>query len=126
MLTGARTYHTLEHRLYRPRCRRHCTVLCAHFPDSSVGEVQHAPADYPDGKEGDLLTVEFTVFGIPYIGLSGGPTFNHNEAFSFQVCTKVQAETDKYRTAIVDNGRQESADGARINGGVSWQITSAA
>ena len=94
------------------------------FPDSSVGEVHRAPGDYPMGKEGDVLTVEFTVMGIPCLGLNGGPMFQHNESFSFQVATKDQAETDRYWDAIVGNGRQESACGwCKDKWGVSWQIT---
>jgi 2-polyprenyl-6-hydroxyphenyl methylase/3-demethylubiquinone-9 3-methyltransferase len=94
------------------------------FPDSSVGAVHRAPSDNPSGKEGDALTVEFTVMGIPCIGLNGGPTFQHNEAFSFQVATKDQAETDRYWNAIVKNGGQESMCGwCKDKWGVSWQIT---
>ena len=94
------------------------------FPDSAVGTVHRAPGDYPDGKEGDLLTVEFTVAGIPCIGLNGGPHFKHNEAFSFQIATDDQAETDRLWNAIVDNGGQESACGwCKDRWGVSWQIT---
>jgi len=74
------------------------------FPDSAVGAVMRAPGDYPDGKQGDVLTVEFTVAGIPCIGLNGGPTFKHNEAFSFQIATEGQAETDRLWNAIVSNG----------------------
>jgi len=77
------------------------------FPDSSVDAVHRAPGDFPSGQEGDVLTVEFTVMGIPCIGLNGGPTFKHNEAFSFQVATVDQAETDRYWNAIVGNGGQE-------------------
>ena len=79
------------------------------FPDSAVGAVHRAPSDYPSGKEGDVLTVEFTVAGIPCIGLNGGPAFKHNEAFSFQIATDDQEETDRYWNAIVGNGGQESA-----------------
>jgi 2-polyprenyl-6-hydroxyphenyl methylase/3-demethylubiquinone-9 3-methyltransferase len=94
------------------------------FPDSSVGPVHRAPGDYPSGKEGDVLTVEFTVMGIPCIGLNGGPEFKHNEAFSFQVATDDQAETDRLWNAIVGNGGQESACGwCKDKWGVSWQIT---
>ncbi|WP_253895791.1 VOC family protein [Corallococcus exercitus] len=81
------------------------------FPGSSVGAVHRAPGDYPDGKEGDALTVEFTVLGFPCIGLNGGPTFKHSEAFSFQVSTRDQEETDRYWNAIVGNGGQESQCG---------------
>ena len=94
------------------------------FPDSKVGEVFHAPGDYPDGKQGDVLTVEFTVAGIPCIGLNGGPEFKHNESFSFQIATDDQAETDRLWNAIVKNGGQESACGwCKDKWGLSWQIT---
>jgi predicted 3-demethylubiquinone-9 3-methyltransferase (glyoxalase superfamily) len=94
------------------------------FPDSSVGAVHRAPGDNPSGKEGDVLTVDFTVMGIPCIGLNGGPTFKQSEAFSFQVSTKDQAETDRYWNAIVKNGGQESMCGwCKDKWGVSWQIT---
>ena len=94
------------------------------FPDSSVGAVHHAPGDFPSGKKGDVLTVEFTVLGIPCIGLNGGPAFKHSEAFSFQVATADQAETDRYWNAIVGNGGQESACGwCKDKWGVNWQIT---
>src|SRR5574342_757815 len=83
----------------------------ATFPDSKVTAVHKAPADYPSGKEGDVLLVEFTVMGIPCLGLNGGPEFKHNEAFSFLVATSDQAETDRYWHAIVDNGGQESECG---------------
>ena len=79
------------------------------FPDSSVGAVHLAPGDFPSGKEGDVITVEFNVMGIPCVGLNGGPAFKHNEAFSFAVATADQAETDSYWNAIVGNGGQESA-----------------
>ncbi len=94
------------------------------FPDSSVGKVMHAPGDFPSGKQGDPLVVEFIVMGIPCIGLNGGPMFTHNEAFSFQVATQDQEETDRYWNAIVSNGGQESACGwCKDRWGVSWQIT---
>lgn len=94
------------------------------FPDSSVRAVHRAPGDFPSGTEGDVLTVEFTVLGIPCLGLNGGPTFKHNEAFSFQVATEDQAETDRYWNAIVENGGQESACGwCKDKWGISWQIT---
>ncbi|MGE5714284.1 MAG: VOC family protein [Betaproteobacteria bacterium] len=94
------------------------------FPDSAVGRVMHAPSDYPSGKEGDVLTVEFTVMGIPCLGLNGGPAFKHSEAFSFQVATDDQAETDRLWNAIVGNGGQESACGwCKDKWGLSWQIT---
>ncbi len=94
------------------------------FPDSRVGTVFHAPSDFPDGTKGDVLTVEFTVCGIPCVGLNGGPAFKQSEAFSFQIATDSQEETDKYWNAIVDNGGQESACGwCKDKWGVSWQIT---
>jgi len=94
------------------------------FPDSAVGAVFRAPGDYPDGRLGDVLTVEFTVAGIPCIGLNGGPQFKHNEAFSFQIATDDQAETDRLWNAIVEIGGQESACGwCKDRWGLSWQIT---
>ncbi|HMU63568.1 MAG TPA: VOC family protein [Nitrosomonas sp.] len=94
------------------------------FPNSFIGAVYRAPGDFPSGKEGDILTIEFTLMGIPCIGLNGGPAFVHNEAFSFQVATTDQAETDRYWNAIVDNGGQESECGwCKDRWGVSWQIT---
>ncbi|SPD64591.1 2-polyprenyl-6-hydroxyphenyl methylase / 3-demethylubiquinone-9 3-methyltransferase [Cupriavidus taiwanensis] len=94
------------------------------FPDSAVGAVMRAPGDYPDGKEGDVLTVEFTVAGIPCVGLNGGPHFKHSEAFSFQIATDDQAETDRLWDAIVSNGGQESECGwCKDRWGLSWQIT---
>jgi len=94
------------------------------FPDSSVDEVHNAPGDYPAGKEGDVITVNFTVMGIPCMGLNGGPMFKHNEAFSFQVATENQEETDRYWNAIVGNGGQESACGwCKDKWGLNWQIT---
>ena len=96
----------------------------ATFPDTTVGAVQRAPSDYPDGKAGDPLTVEFTVMGIPCIGLNGGDAFKPNEAFSFQISTEDQVETDKYWNAIVENGGQESQCGwCKDRWGISWQIT---
>jgi len=89
-----------------------------------VTAVHKAPADYPSGKAGDVITVDFTVMGIPCIGLNGGPTFKHNEAFSFQVATEDQKETDRYWNAIVGNGGQESECGwCKDRWGISWQIT---
>ncbi len=94
------------------------------FPDSSITAVHHAPGDFPSGKQGDVLTVEFTVLDIPCLGLNGGPAFKHNEAFSFQVATVDQDETDRYWNAIVGNGGQESACGwCKDKWGLSWQIT---
>jgi predicted 3-demethylubiquinone-9 3-methyltransferase (glyoxalase superfamily) len=96
----------------------------ATFPDSAVGAVHYAPGDYPSGKQGDPLTVEFTVMGIPCLGLNGGPIFKHNEAFSFQVATDDQAETDRLWHAIVEYGGQESDCGwCKDRWGISWQIT---
>ena len=96
----------------------------ATFPDSSVGAIAYAPGDYPDGKEGDVLTVEFTVAGIPCLGLNGGPTFRHTEAFSFQIATDDQQETDRLWNAIVGNGGEESVCGwCKDRWGISWQIT---
>lgn len=100
------------------------TFYAQTFPDSAVTAVHHAPGDYPDGKQGDVLTVEFTVMGIPCIGLNGGPHFKHSEAFSFQVATDDQAETDRLWNAIVGNGGQESECGwCKDKWGLSWQIT---
>jgi predicted 3-demethylubiquinone-9 3-methyltransferase (glyoxalase superfamily) len=94
------------------------------FPDSSVGSIDRAPADFPSGKEGDPIVVWFTVMGIPCMGLNGGPAFQHNEAFSFQVLTEDQEETDRYWNAIVGNGGEESMCGwCKDKWGVSWQIT---
>ncbi len=94
------------------------------FPDSEVKAVHRAPGEYPSGKEGDVLTVEFTVLGIPCRGLNGGPVFKHSEAFSFQIATQDQAETDRYWNAIVGNGGQESECGwCKDRWGISWQIT---
>jgi predicted 3-demethylubiquinone-9 3-methyltransferase (glyoxalase superfamily) len=94
------------------------------FPDSAVGRVTHAPGDFPDGKAGDVLTVEFTVLGIPCLGLNGGSAFKQTEAFSFQVATEDQAETDRLWNAIVGNGGEESACGwCKDKWGLSWQIT---
>lgn len=96
----------------------------ATFPDSSVRAVHRAPGNYPSGKEGDVLTVEFTVAGIPCLGLNGGPMFKHTEAFSFQIATDDQAETDRLWNAIINNGGQPSACGwCKDRWGLSWQIT---
>jgi predicted 3-demethylubiquinone-9 3-methyltransferase (glyoxalase superfamily) len=96
----------------------------ATFPDSSVGAVHLAPSDFPSGKKGDVLTVEFTVLGIACIGLNGGPAFKQSEAFSFQVATEDQAETDRYWNAIVGNGGQASQCGwCKDKWGLNWQIT---
>ena len=94
------------------------------FPDSTVGAVHRAPSDFPGGRAGDVLTVNFTVLGIPCLGLNGGPAFKQTEAFSFQVATDTQEETDRYWNAIVGNGGQESACGwCKDRWGLSWQIT---
>jgi predicted 3-demethylubiquinone-9 3-methyltransferase (glyoxalase superfamily) len=94
------------------------------FPDSSVGAVHRAPGDFPSGKQGDVLTVEFVVMGVACLGLNGGPMFKHSEAFSFQVATETQAETDRYWNAIIGNGGQERACGwCKDKWGLSWQIT---
>src|SRR5579864_7143897 len=96
----------------------------ATFPDSKVTAVHEAPGDYPSGKKGDVLTVEFTVLGLPCLGLNGGPAFKHTEAFSFQIATDNQEETDRYWNAIVANGGTESACGwCKDKWGLSWQIT---
>jgi predicted 3-demethylubiquinone-9 3-methyltransferase (glyoxalase superfamily) len=104
--------------------REAATFYAKTFPDSAVTAVHHAPGDFPSGRQGDELTVEFTVLGIPCLGLNGGPAFRHSEAFSFQVATDDQAETDRLWNAIVDNGGQESACGwCKDKWGLSWQIT---
>ncbi len=96
----------------------------ATFPNSKLNNVFHAPSDFPSGKKGDVLTVDFTVCGIPCIGLNGGPIFKHSEAFSFQIATEDQEETDRYWNAIVENGGQESECGwCKDRWGISWQIT---
>lgn len=94
------------------------------FPDSAVGAVHRAPGDYPAGQQGDVLTVEFTVMGVACLGLNGGPAFKHSEAFSFQVATDTQAETDRLWNAIIGNGGQASECGwCKDKWGLSWQIT---
>ncbi len=94
------------------------------FPDSELGDVRQAPGDYPGGKKGDVLTVEFTVAGVACIGINGGPMFKHSEAFSFQIETENQAETDQYWNAIIGNGGLESDCGwCKDKWGISWQIT---
>ncbi len=94
------------------------------FPDSEVKAVHRAPSDYPSGKAGDVLTVDFTVAGIPCMGLNGGPAFRHTEAFSFQIATEDQEETDRYWNALVGNGGAESACGwCKDRWGINWQIT---
>lgn len=100
------------------------TFYASVFPDSVVQAVHRAPGDYPAGKQGDVLTVEFTVLGLPCLGLNAGPAFPHTEAFSFQVATDDQAETDRYWHAIIDNGGQASACGwCKDKWGLSWQIS---
>jgi len=100
------------------------TFYAKTFPDSKVGATMRAPGDYPDGQQGDILTVEFTVAGIPCMGLNGGPHFKHNESFSFVIATDDQAETDRLWNAVVGNGGQESECGwCKDRWGVSWQIT---
>lgn len=94
------------------------------FPDSSIIALHHAPSDYPSGKEGNVLTVQFTVLGVACLGLNGGPAFKHSEAFSFQITTEDQEETDRYWNAIVNHGGQESECGwCKDKWGISWQIT---
>lgn len=100
------------------------TFYAATFPDSKVTSVHIAPGDYPNGKKGNVLTVAFTVMGIPCIGINGGPIFAHTEAFSFQIATDTQEETDRYWDAIVGNGGEESQCGwCKDRWGLSWQIT---
>ena len=100
------------------------TFYAETFPNSKVNAVHYAPGDYPSGKQGDALTVEFTVMGIPCIGLNGGSAFKHSEAFSFQVSTDGQEETDRLWNAIVGNGGKESACGwCKDKWGLSWQIS---
>jgi len=96
----------------------------ATFPESKVTRIAKAPSDYPSGKKGDVLTVEFTVAGVPCVGINGGTAFKHSEAFSFQIATDNQEETDSYWNAIVGNGGQESQCGwCKDRWGISWQIT---
>ena len=100
------------------------TFYAATFPDSHVGAVHLAPSDFPQGKAGDVVTVEFTVCGVSCIGLNGGPIFPHSEAFSFQIATDDQAETDRYWNAIIDDGGAESQCGwCKDKWGLNWQIT---
>lgn len=109
---------------YEKSAEEAARFYAATFPDSSVLAVHRAPGDFPSGKQGDVLTVEFTVMGIRCLGLNGGPAFTHSEAFSFQVATVDQEETDRYWNAIVGNGGQESQCGwCKDKWGISWQIT---
>jgi predicted 3-demethylubiquinone-9 3-methyltransferase (glyoxalase superfamily) len=109
---------------YDKDAREAAEFYAAVFPDSAVTAVHRAPGDYPDGHEGDELTVEFTVCGIPCLGLNGGPAFKQTEAFSFQIMTEDQEETDHYWNAIVGNGGAESACGwCKDKWGINWQIT---
>ncbi|KWU52750.1 MULTISPECIES: VOC family protein [Pseudomonas] len=109
---------------YNGTAQEAAAFYAATFPDSRVDAVHLAPGDYPSGKQGDVLTVEFTVMGVACLGLNGGPVFPQTEAFSFQVATDDQAETDRYWHAIIDNGGQASACGwCKDKWGVSWQIT---
>jgi predicted 3-demethylubiquinone-9 3-methyltransferase (glyoxalase superfamily) len=109
---------------YNDDAEEAANFYAATFADSKVGAVHRAPGDNPSGKEGDVLTVDFTVLGFPCIGLNGGSTFKHSEAFSFQVHTDTQEETDRLWNAIVDNGGQESMCGwCKDKWGLSWQIT---
>ena len=97
---------------------------CSIFPDSHVKSIHYAPVDYPGGKSGDIITVEFTIFGIACVGLNGGPFYKHSEAFSFQIATETQEETDKYWNSLVENGGSESVCGwCKDRWGVSWQIS---
>lgn len=94
------------------------------FPNSEVKSIHYAPADYPGGKSGDIITVEFTLCGVACVGLNGGPFYKHSEAFSFQIATETQEETDKYWNALVENGGSESVCGwCKDRWGVSWQIS---
>ena len=111
-------------RWYEGTAEEAANFYAATFPDSAVTAVHRAPADFPGGKAGDVLTVEFTVCGIACIGLNGGPIFKHSEAFSFQIATEDQTETDRYWNAIVGNGGVESQCGwCKDKWGLSWQIT---
>jgi predicted 3-demethylubiquinone-9 3-methyltransferase (glyoxalase superfamily) len=104
--------------------RKAAEFYAATFPDSHVGAAMSAPGDYPDGQQGDELTVDFTVLGQAFVGLNGGPNFKPNEAISFMVITEDQEETDRYWNAVVGNGGQESACGwCKDRWGFSWQIT---
>ena len=109
---------------YEKDAEEAANFYAATFPDSRVEAVHFAPADFPSGKKGQVITVEFTVVGVPCVGLNGGPMFKHSEAFSFQISTESQEETDRYWNAIVGNGGAESACGwCKDKWGVNWQIT---
>jgi predicted 3-demethylubiquinone-9 3-methyltransferase (glyoxalase superfamily) len=109
---------------YNKNAEEAASFYAATFPDSKVGAIHRAPSDFPGGKKGDILTVEFTVCGIPCIGLNGGDAFKQSEAFSFQIATDSQEETDRYWNAIVSNGGMESQCGwCKDKWGLSWQIT---
>ena len=109
---------------YDKEAKEAAEFYAATFPDTKVTAVHTAPSDYPSGKKGDVLTVEFTVFGVPCLGLNGGPMFKQTEAFSFQIATENQEETDRYWNAIVNNGGKESECGwCKDRFGLSWQIT---
>lgn len=109
---------------YNKDANEAASFYAATFPDSKVGAIHRAPSDFPGGKKGDILTVEFTVCGIPCIGLNGGDAFKQSEAFSFQIATDSQEETDRYWNAIVKNGGMESQCGwCKDKWGLSWQIT---
>ena len=109
---------------YDGQAEEAATFYASVFPNSSVDAVNRSPADYPSGKAGNVLTVEFTVLGMKFLGLNGGPQFQFDEAVSFQVYTETQEETDRYWNAIVDNGGQPSACGwCKDRFGLSWQIT---
>lgn len=109
---------------YEGEAEAAATFYAATFPDSCVGKSFRAPADVPGSKVGDVLTVDFTVLGLPCIGLNGPPIFKHNEAFSFQITTGSQEETDRYWNAIIGNGGEESMCGwCKDRWGISWQIT---
>ena len=109
---------------YDDNAEEAAAFYAATFPDSRVGAVQRAPGDYPSGKQGDVLTVEMTILGMPFLLLNGGPQFTFDEAISFQVATEDQAQTDRYWDAIVGGGGQESMCGwCRDRFGLSWQIT---
>ena len=109
---------------YEKDAEEAANFYAATFPDSRVEAVHFAPADFPSGKKGQVITVEFTVVGVPCVGLNGGPIFRQTEAFSFQISTESQEETDRYWNAIVGNGGAESACGwCKDKWGVNWQIT---